>query len=155
MAWTGSNPVTIGNATKKSDYDALWDNAAYLKAIDDARYYLGSLTRDLTASSGDVSYTGVGFTPKAVIFFGTVDGAAAMFFGMSTGASTNKGLFDRQLVSAATWGVTGTLAIYNVQGSGNEHYAKIKSFDADGFTLTWTKVSSPTGTLKVYYLALR
>jgi len=31
MAWTSSNPVTIGNPTKKSDYDKLWDNAQYLK----------------------------------------------------------------------------------------------------------------------------
>lgn len=26
MAWTADNPVVIGGATKKSDYDALWDN---------------------------------------------------------------------------------------------------------------------------------
>lgn len=30
MTWTGSNPVTVGNPTKKSDFDALWDNADYL-----------------------------------------------------------------------------------------------------------------------------
>lgn len=30
MAWTASNPVSIGNATKKSDYDKLWDNVALL-----------------------------------------------------------------------------------------------------------------------------
>ena len=29
MAWTGTNPVSIGDATKKSHYDNLWDNAAY------------------------------------------------------------------------------------------------------------------------------
>jgi len=26
MGWTASNPASIGNATKKSDYDALWEN---------------------------------------------------------------------------------------------------------------------------------
>ncbi len=26
MSWTADNPVTIGNATKKSDYDAIWEN---------------------------------------------------------------------------------------------------------------------------------
>ena len=30
MAWTAANPAVIGNATKKTDYDKLWDNAKYL-----------------------------------------------------------------------------------------------------------------------------
>ncbi len=30
MAWTSTNPVTIGNPTKKDDYDKLWDNVAML-----------------------------------------------------------------------------------------------------------------------------
>lgn len=29
MAWTSTNPVTVGNPTKKSDYDKLWDNCDY------------------------------------------------------------------------------------------------------------------------------
>lgn len=31
MAWTASNPVSIGMATKKSHYDALWDNCDMFK----------------------------------------------------------------------------------------------------------------------------
>ena len=31
MAWTTSNPVVIGGATKKINYDNLWDNAQYNK----------------------------------------------------------------------------------------------------------------------------
>jgi len=33
MAWTTSNPVSIGGATKKSDYDKLWDNAFLLAGV--------------------------------------------------------------------------------------------------------------------------
>jgi hypothetical protein len=40
-------------------------------------------------------------------------------------------------------------------GGGVSNNAVLKSFDADGFTLTWTKAGSPTGTLTVAYLALR
>jgi len=32
MAWTTVNPVTVGNPTKKSDFDKIWDNADYIKA---------------------------------------------------------------------------------------------------------------------------
>jgi len=31
MTWTTTNPVSIGAATKKSHYDALWDNCDFLK----------------------------------------------------------------------------------------------------------------------------
>lgn len=31
MGWTAANPVVIGSATKKSDYDKVYDNADYLK----------------------------------------------------------------------------------------------------------------------------
>ena len=30
MAWTAANPVSVGAATKKDDYDTAWDNADYL-----------------------------------------------------------------------------------------------------------------------------
>ena len=31
MAWTTDNPVSVGNPTKKKDFDKLWDNAVYLR----------------------------------------------------------------------------------------------------------------------------
>lgn len=31
MAFTGTNPVVVGNATRKSDYDAAFDNTIYLR----------------------------------------------------------------------------------------------------------------------------
>jgi hypothetical protein len=31
MAWTATNPVSVGNPTKKKDYDKLWDNCDYIK----------------------------------------------------------------------------------------------------------------------------
>jgi hypothetical protein len=30
MGWTGANPVTVGNPTKKSDYDKAFDNTLYV-----------------------------------------------------------------------------------------------------------------------------
>ena len=29
MAWTAANPVSIGDPTKKADWDKLWDNSKY------------------------------------------------------------------------------------------------------------------------------
>lgn len=40
MAWTSVNPVTVGNPTKKSDFDKLWDNVQYfLINHDDSGYH--------------------------------------------------------------------------------------------------------------------
>jgi hypothetical protein len=37
MAWTATNPVSLGAATKKTQYDTLWDNASYLYDFINAR----------------------------------------------------------------------------------------------------------------------
>jgi hypothetical protein len=31
MAWVGTNPVSVGDPTKKKSYDTLWDNVQYIK----------------------------------------------------------------------------------------------------------------------------
>ncbi|MDD5170665.1 MAG: hypothetical protein PHN75_17755, partial [Syntrophales bacterium] len=48
MAWTDSNPVVQGNPTKKSDYDALWDNVTSLHLFLNASEY-ASINAAVTA----------------------------------------------------------------------------------------------------------
>jgi hypothetical protein len=38
---------------------------------------------------------------------------------------------------------------------GNYYFSNAVSSDADGFTITWTKVGSPTGTAELEYMAFR
>lgn len=45
--------------------------------------------------------------------------------------------------------------ILTYESSGNTYAGAVKSFDSDGFTITWTKSGSPTGTLNLYALCLR
>jgi len=166
MAWTAANPVTVGNPTKKSDYDKLWDNAQYLQIATlaanlklfgtaagtntewAAGLKIGSLTRDTTAANGDVAYTGVGFKPAVIIFLAghSTDAISVGFSDVTIDAC----------VIVRTGKLTDTNAIYcgNTDGSASQT-AVVKSMDADGFTLTWTKTGSPTGTDTVYYLAIR
>lgn len=42
MAWTSVNPVTIGNPTKKSDYDKVWDNVVILGGLSPVWVYLNA-----------------------------------------------------------------------------------------------------------------
>jgi len=115
------------------------------------RFKIGSFTRDVSAAAGDVSETGIGFTPAAIIFIGTVNTTTKAFWGFDN--ETARGCIYYR-ASDYSYDTPSYSLVYD-DGSGNTHKGKIKSFDADGFTITWAKVGSPTGTLQIFYLALR
>ena len=109
-------------------------------------------TRDLTAASGDVEYSGVGFMPTALICIGAIGSADNAFWGISDSDKTDK-YMKRQ---GGTFGAPGDNYLINVEPvSNNWQIATVKSYNADGFTLTWTKSSSPTGTLTMMFLCFR
>lgn len=115
-----------------------------------------SATRDMTASSGDVAYTGVGFMPTAIMAIastGASGGAPAT--PMSIGfTDSSKIAGNVSSVGVDTFAVEGNYLILLYQGA-NFQYANVNSFDADGFTLTWTKGSSPTGIAYIRFLCFR
>lgn len=111
-------------------------------------------TRDMTAASGDVAYTGVGFVPTSVICMTNIDNAGASAY-WSMGVSDSSiaeyalALGDDEFVGQKT------SFIHIEPVSGNIQAAVMKTYDADGFTLTWTKTSAPTGTAKMTFLCFR
>lgn len=117
------------------------------------RVYVGSFTRDMAGTAGDVSYTGSGFTPKVIIAFALVDQTAkACVFGFSSATSGN-GIFADS-ASAGSYQAGGGF-IYIEQSGGVYQAASLKTFDSNGFTLTWTKGGSPTAaTISCTYLLL-
>ncbi len=97
-------------------------------------------------SLGNVTVTGVGFKPKSVEFFWVVDSAtqAAAIFGYAdnTGIQVSRGSLG-----------TGTATITNnsrclltpaPNSNTTTREATLVSFNADGFTINFTKVSNPT-----------
>lgn len=113
----------------------------------------GFFTRDVSTASGTQVITGIGFNPKSVdfnAFFSVGGNTAAMSWGFDDGTtpvcSTNAtGSFAPLLDD--------TNSIDVINSGGNASTAKITAFGADGFTLTWVKVGSPTGTLTIQYVA--
>ena len=124
--------------------DASWATAGGAPKV-------GSFTRDLSLASGTQAVTGVGFSPKAVIFFSTVNSSLKASWGMDDD------------VTAVGVGYNGGDIVYNTLGSsisikdgaGNNYDGTINSLDSDGFTINWTKTASPTGTVTVNYIAFR
>lgn len=107
--------------------------------------------RDLTAASGDVAYTGVGFTPTAIQAIAVVEESQVFSIGFSDSAKTNTHA-DRKYDNL--FRSSGHL-IFGLPSAGAYQSAIVKSYDADGFTLTWTKTSSPSGTLNLYFLCFK
>jgi hypothetical protein len=112
---------------------------------------VGTFTRDLTAASGDVSYSGVGFKPSAIIFLANKTSNPEASWGFSTGA-VNYTTYYR---GTGIIGNNSNACIMLTPDATNIQHALVKTLDAHGFTLTWTKVNSPTGTGTIFYLAFR
>jgi hypothetical protein len=58
-------------------------------------------------------------------------------------------------VSDGTTATDGSVSIYQDQGSSNAYGGSVLTFDADGFTISWTKYGTSTGSLTVRALCLR
>jgi hypothetical protein len=110
---------------------------------------LSAHTRDLAAVSGDVAYTGVGFKPSLIIFIAGL--ATRSLSAGASDATTHRCFFS-------TYGVTNSIdnaaLVVSVDGA-NYQTAIVKTMDADGFTLTWTKTLGPTGTAGVNAICFR
>lgn len=111
-------------------------------------------TRDLTAASGSVAYTGVGFQPSCIIALSFVNATATFGVGVSdsTKASNAMSYYGSNLVTAGSVLINAFLAD---SSASNHQTASVSTYDSDGFTLSWSKIGSPTGTANVYFLCLR
>jgi hypothetical protein len=96
-----------------------------------------AFSRELSAASGDISYTGVGFTPTSLVVSFSCLSAGSEYY-------TGSGMSDSAKNVACVSRFSG--ASYNlIQMSPTSHYsqtATVKSYDANGFTLTWTRGGS-------------
>lgn len=106
-----------------------------------------ALTRDTSAANADVAYTGVGFIPSSIHFLMVVDGTLYRSDGVVD--SSRVGVCNYQSAANTYYQNLGAAITYSNQ-SGWAHNAVVKSYDVDGFTLTWGKIGTPTaGTMKV------
>ncbi len=113
---------------------------------------IGTLTRDCTQAGADVPYTGVGFRPTHIIFLSAMVGTD---FEHSVGFDDGTNHYCIAGITAARWDPEMNLSIYGQEGAGIDTMGIIKTFDADGFTITWSKTGAPNGSLVVFYLALK
>jgi len=116
---------------------------------------IGSFTRDMTLANAPVAYTGIGFKPRLVIFIGGFTGGGNTAFVGATDGVSNVVIYNNHLNSADSWVMSVDGNTYIIQAAGAAQTSVISSLDTDGFTLSWTKIGSPTGTATVGYVAIR
>ncbi len=139
------------------------------RAVLAAGVFQGTLTKPVAAGSTSQSVTGLGFTPRAVIFFWTRQAATGFAQHLNAGAGFATAAAEQR--AAAVVNVDDT----SVSRSGRRRsvsnsiiflannvgaaapavlaQASLASFDTDGFTLNWNVVSDPNPYL-VHYIAL-
>ncbi len=137
-AGTSGNVLT-SNGTNFVSSAPLLSKAGYL-----------TFTRDISTATGTQAVTGLGFTPKMLVIFGNVNGSTAGYtsFGMGgVSGSTGTGC----VFVSTTWNDSATNIISLIDSTGvNQAVATVQSLDSDGFTLSWTKTASPTGTARMF-----
>lgn len=155
----GSAALSASNLLAGGAYEIVYDGTQFqLQNPSSASGLLvnsNTFTRDLTAASGTQAVTGVGFLPKAVFLIGAVSGGVPpASVGIDTGNGNPSVIYNNHADTANAWGVNASNSIFIVAGASSRQNGVVTSLDADGFTITWTKVGSPTGTATIGYLAL-
>lgn len=150
-----ASPVFTGNPTAPTatvgDNDTSIATTAFVQAA--AGFKVGTFTRDISLTT-NLAITGVGFVPKALVVIGVISNNPNWSVGLGT-VATNGCIYSNANGSTATqMGTNGFL--FTVQTAVSDAMeASINSFDTDGFTLSFQKQGSPTGTITLYYLAMR
>jgi len=133
---------------------------------------VGVLTTPLSGATGTVAYTGVGFQPDVLIFFGnaqpTSGTTAATGYNQGIGFATsasNQGC----LANLSKHGVTPMQAKHYQRGDNAACFALIDNgtttnvglqgtlttMGSDGFSINWTTVAAAQASLKLNYVAIK
>lgn len=115
----------------------------------------GQFTRAHDAASGSQSITALGFQPSIIFFSAAVSSADEMSVGYDDGTVSNS-VAANDGDAADTWVTNATFSIRMMQTAAIRYEGAIGSFDADGFSIDWTRTgSTAAGTISVEFLAVQ
>lgn len=112
--------------------------------------FSGTITRDSATASGSQPYTpsGLTFTPTSIDFSASLGGSYTSS-GSDNGTSPHCTFAD-----GGSGGSRTDSSIYcYAASSGNGYKGKVSAFASGGFTIDWTRISTPGGNVSVSYTA--
>jgi|TARA_R110002020_G_scaffold54812_2_gene152523 hypothetical protein len=118
--------------------------------------YTGSFTRDTTTASGTQAITGVGFTVKAVILLASQSASAGeASWGLDDGTSaSHQVLFDYNNTGSDSYSHSSNYSIIIYESGSAKYEGYVSALGTDGFTITWVKTGSPSGTIYISFMAI-
>jgi hypothetical protein len=126
----------------------------WLNAIGSSGHCVKVFSLDLaTETTTGVVHGGAGFKPSAVVIIGSIQTDVHVSIGFSDFSSH----FCVATYTTGTWVFFSTTPCRAYTGSDGDTDQTLSNLvaTADGFTATWTKVGSPTGTFSYAVLFLR
>lgn len=139
-------PLDLGASGTR--WDKIYGRSIYADNLYGITTKAKQYTRAMTAASGDVAYTGVGFQPKGLIIL-AISGLK-LSWGIGDSSLTE---YSTMLTISPTSEGGGNSTIVHIKTGSDWQWAQLKSMDADGFTLTWNKGGTPSGTMIMQVLA--
>lgn len=115
------------------------------QALVSGRIKVVPYTRDVSLSGGSETLTGAGFTPKAAHILMGQSNVNRWSSAITDGPSTFCQLLN---ASGFTFSTGSQLIFMQDTASVTEYKADFTAWTADGMTINWTKVGSPTGTIQ-------
>lgn len=154
------------------DEDALTSDSAIalatqqsIKAYVDNNSILTAATltasRLMSASGGDVSYTGVGFVPRAVVAIAAISpnyvGQKAGSFGFASSPANEAVVFapDNNSGTTGTFSTNANSFVFVCTGASTFQQGAFKGFNSDGFDITWSVNGSEAKEAIITFLCLR
>jgi len=119
-----------------------------------AGIYMGTFSYDLTTATGTQAITGLGFKPNVILFVGAIHGVADVLT-IAMSQSTTEYNVSQAVGATVTFQADDNTAMYFETANGDRQIATISVIGADGFTVSWIKDGTPTGTAKIRYIAWR
>jgi len=108
----------------------------------------GSFYLNLTTATGTVSVTSMGFTPKHLIVHFAIDNRRLIGFGMM-GTMTRFSIASEDYNNV--WWPNNSAQMRTAGGTMQQ--LDLSSLDSNGFTLSHTKTGSPTGSVRISWIA--
>jgi hypothetical protein len=110
-----------------------------------------TFTRAMDTASGTQVITGIGFTSKRVFFEARVlaDNQQSSTAAEIWPADTKVMLYDARNESGGIWGINEGLSILMVVSGSATYRGDITTMGSDGFTFTWTRGGTPSGTIQI------
>lgn len=154
--WVILSPGTSGQVLKTNGAAA---NPSWVNQSSSALSVKGgTFTRDMSDATASVGYTGVGFIPKAILFFAGKNNSAGNMTSVGAASAAASGLITNTSGGGGglgSWSEYTSNVVYLLESSGVSQVGSLSSMDADGFTISWVKLGSPAATvITIFYLAI-